>query len=268
MRVSIASFFVAATIMMIFTLACGPDFYKIQIETPIPAKLDLSSFQRVLVAGFIAGGSEDIDANQETIRLLRSQLRIKAGLKVIDADAIPLMEIIQEQNKTIADRGWLSYNNSLVLQMPLPQRIKDEKDLELYERLFANVAYWKKIGEEYQNPLIVTGTILFTVYVRSGYMQTEQEIFDSMGRRQVALTRDYQERKGFVLRLKFIFIDGRTGATIHSETYREEILYAVDTAQQNKPALSLYFELMDRIMPEFLSTLSTRNIRGMRVLLK
>ena len=38
-------------------------------------------------------------------------------------------------------------------------RIKDEKDLEPYERLFANTAYWKRIGEEYQNPLIVTGTL-------------------------------------------------------------------------------------------------------------
>ena len=43
----------------------------------------------------------------------------------------------------------------------LPQKIKDEKDLEPYDRLFANTAYWKRIGEEYQNPLIVTGSVLF-----------------------------------------------------------------------------------------------------------
>ena len=59
--------------------------------------------------------------------------------------------------------------------------------------------------------------------------------------------RNYVERKGFVLRPKFIFIDGRTGATIYREQYREEILY---TAQQNTPALSSYFELMDRLVPE------------------
>ena len=55
------------------------------------------------------------------------------------------------------------------------------------------------------------------------------------------------ERKGFVLRPKFVFIDGRTGATMYSESYREEILY---NAQQNTPALSSYFELMDRLVPE------------------
>ena len=36
-------------------------------------------------------------------------------------------------------------------------RIKDEKDLQPLEGIFANVDFWKKIGEEYQNPLIVTG---------------------------------------------------------------------------------------------------------------
>ena len=64
-----------------------------------------------------------------------------------------------------------------------------------------------------------------------------------------------QERKGFILRPKFVFIDGRTGATLYSESFREEILY---NAQQNTPALSSYFELMDRLLPSFLNTLSAR----------
>src|SRR5206468_10929186 len=83
------------------TLACGTDYFEIPIETPIQPKLDVSAFQRVLVAGFVAGGSEDVDANQETVRLLRSQLRTKSSLKVIDADIMPLVDIAQEQNKTI-----------------------------------------------------------------------------------------------------------------------------------------------------------------------
>ena len=79
-------------------------------------------------------------------------------------------------------------------------------------------------------------------------MQRDQEVFDSLGRRRVVPVRTYMERKGFVLRPKFVFIDGRTGATMYSESYREEILY---NAQQNTPALSSYFELMDRLVPEF-----------------
>ena len=254
------------------TLACGPSYLEIPIETPIQAKLDVSAFQRVLIAGFVTGGSEDVDANQETVRLLRSQLRTKSSLKVIDADLLPLMDVAQDQVKATADeaaRENASPNNTgsatQSAAMPLPQRIKDEKDLEPYERLFANTAYWKRIGEEFQNPLIVTGTVLFMNRTTSGFVQRDTEIYDSFGRRRVVPTRTYMERKGFILRPKFVFIDGRTGATMHSESYKEEILY---NAQQNTPALSSYFELMDRLVPSFLSALSSQKIRGSRVLLK
>jgi hypothetical protein len=39
----------------------------------------VSSFQRVLILRFLSGGSKDVDANGETVRLLRSQLRNLAG---------------------------------------------------------------------------------------------------------------------------------------------------------------------------------------------
>jgi hypothetical protein len=262
----------AAVATLALAIGCGPSFYEIPIETPIQPKMDVSPFQRVLVAGFVAGGSEDLDANQETVRLLRSQLRTKSPLKVIDADLLPLMEVAQDQGQSqqapADDRPASDNNVSASHALPgvaLPKQIKEEKDLEPYERLFANTAYWKRIGEEFQNPLIVTGTVLFTNRSTSGFVQRDQETFDSLGRRRVIPTRMYMERKGFILRPKFVFIDGRTGATMYSESYREEILY---NAQQNTPALSSYFELMDRLVPNFLSALSSQKIRGTRVLLK
>jgi hypothetical protein len=270
------------------TIACGATYFEIPIETPIQPKLDITAFQRVLIAGFVAGGTDEVDANQETVRLLRSQLRSKSSLKVIDADVMSLAEIAQEQNKTASDfdeppvrEGNVAGPASAASDRsgeratdrpsngaqptPLPQHIKDEKDIEPYERLFANTAYWKKIGEEYQNPLIVTGTVLFMPNSRSGFVSRDVEEIDSFGRRRVVPTRTYMDRKGFILRPKFVFIDGRTGATMYQESYREEVLYS---AQQNTPALSSYFELMDRLVPNFLSTLSSQKIRGTRVLLK
>src|SRR5688572_27706695 len=74
-------------------LAGCASFYEIPIETPIAAKLDVSAFQRVFIAGFLAGGTDDVDGNLETVRLLRSQLRMKSNLRVIDADVLPLMEV-------------------------------------------------------------------------------------------------------------------------------------------------------------------------------
>jgi len=263
-------------------MACGPVSYEIPIETPIQPKLDVTPFQRVLIAGFVAGGTDDVDTNQETVRLLRSQLRSKSSLRVIDADVMPLLEIAQEQSRAtgtaVADASSATARESGAPQnvsdrdpkaagqgLALPQKIREEKDLEPYERLFANTAYWKRIGEEYQNPLIVTGTVLFTPQSRSGFVSRDVEQYDSFGRRRVIPTRTYMERKGFMLRPKFVFIDGRSGATMYSESYREEVLY---NAQQSTPALSSYFELMDRLVPNFLSTLSSQKIRGTRVLLK
>src|SRR5438045_9309908 len=91
----LAGFIVAAALLV----GCGPDTYEIPIETPIQPKLDVSPFQRVLVIGFVAGGTEDVDANQETVRLLRSQLRTKSSLKVIDADIVQLIEIARDQSQ-------------------------------------------------------------------------------------------------------------------------------------------------------------------------
>jgi len=90
-------------------------------------------------------------------------------------------------------------------------------------------------------------------------------VYDAYGRRSVIPVRTYQERKGFILQPRFVFIDGRTGAILYSETFHEEILYP---NSQSVPALSTYFELMDRVMPSFLTTLSAQKIRGTRVLLK
>src|SRR5438093_2721911 len=90
----------AAVITAMGIAACGADYYEIPIETPIQPKLDVSPFQRVLVAAFVAGGTEDVDANQETVRLLRSQIRTKSSLRVIDADILPLIDIAQDQNRT------------------------------------------------------------------------------------------------------------------------------------------------------------------------
>lgn len=255
--------------LVLVVAGCG-SYYEIPVETPIRPKLDVSAFQRVLVAGFIAGGTEDVDGNLETTRLLRSQLRTKSDLRVIDTDPLPLMEVATEQNKeATADSGTGPGQTTPPApaqdKAQQPQQIKEEKDLSKYESLFANVEYWKKIGEEYQQPLIVTGTVLFTPTQRNSIVQREEEVLDSFGRRRVVPIRQYQERKGYTLRPQFIFIDGRTGTVMHSERYSEEVLY---NANQTTPALSSYFELMDRLIPSFLSTLSSQKVKGTRVLLQ
>jgi hypothetical protein len=240
---------------VLLTAACT-NYYEIPIETPIRPKLDVTAFQRVLIAGFLSGGTEDVDGNLETTRLLRSQLRTKSEMRVIDTDVLPLMEVAAEGR---AGEG--ADANALAVA---PAPIREEKDLENYEHIFANVEYWKRIGEEYQQPLIVTGTVMFTPMQRNSIVQRDVEVYDSFGRRRVQPVRQFMERKGFSLEGRFIFIDGRTGTTLHSETFGEQILYPSNNAT---PALSSYFELMDRLIPSFLNTLSSQKIKGTRILL-
>ena len=143
--------------------------------------------------------------------------------------------------------------------------VRSKKDVEKFERIFADAAFWKKLGEEYESPLIVTGTVMFTPQQTAGFVNQQREVYDNLGRRQVIPVRTYMERKGFVLEPKFVFIDGRTGATLYSETQRREVLYPLS---QSTPALASYFELMDQLIPDFLGALSTQKIRGSRILLR
>ena len=162
-------------------------FYEIPIETPIAAKLDVSAFQRVFIAGFLSGGTDDVDGNLETVRLLRSQLRMKSNLRVIDADVLPLMDVAANSRP----QGQAAGPIADARETPQPEQIKNEKDLQPYEHIFADADYWKRIGEEYQNPLIVTGTVLFTPHSQSGMVQREREVIDALGRRRVEPVREY-----------------------------------------------------------------------------
>ena len=266
----------AVSLAGLLTAGCT-SFYEVGIETPIQPKLDVSSFQRVLVVGFIGGGTSDVDANMETVRLLRSQLRTRSELKVIEAEVVPLADIVERTRAEAAPAGMPAAPADPAAPAPAaaapaadarddaPKMIS-EQELETYEQIFADVAYWKKLGEEYQAPLIITGTVYFAPINKSGIVErTSRETVDAFGRRQVGTVRAWMERKGYTLVPKLVFIDGRTGTTLYSESVREEILY---DASQNTPALSAYFELMDRYLPSFLSALSSQKIRGTRVLLK
>ena len=61
LRKTVASFGVA----LLVALSACTSYTEIPIETPISPKLDVGAFQRIFIAGFIAGANEDVDANME-----------------------------------------------------------------------------------------------------------------------------------------------------------------------------------------------------------
>ena len=118
------------------------------------------------------------------------------ALRVIEADVLPLAELAADKAQGAAGGRPPSSRTGVERRLrrhcrrraataaPAPQapaaprrqdrptadKIRNEKDLEKYQTIFANVAFWKKLGEEYQNPLIVTGTVLFTPQQTAGFV--------------------------------------------------------------------------------------------------
>lgn len=228
-------------------------FVEVPIETPLQSKLDVGTFRRVLIAGFVTPpGEADIELSSETSRLLQNQLRSSSKLQVLEPDRPPLTDELEKVVQRIGEGGKFS------------KQQREQYQLEA-DKILQDPEYWRKLGEEYQNPLIVTGKLGFESQNRSGFQAEEQVYRGGDGRVRRVRGNRYLERKGFVLNADFVFVDGRTGQTLHKEKFSEEVLYGED---QKTSALSSYFELMDRVLPNFLGVISPQKIRGTRVLLR
>ena len=223
-----------APFAVLFGLGCS-SVLEVPVETPLQSKLDVSAFRRILIAGFVTDLEDsDVDLSAETSRLLQNQLRSNTRLQVLEPDRPPLQDALEKALEKIGEGG--SYN-------------KDEKEQYRLEadRLLQDPEFWRKMGEEYQQPLIVAGRLDFESQNRSGF-QPEERVVRSPNTGRPALVRGnrYMERKGYTLSADFYFIDTKTGELLHKERFTEEVLYSED---QRVSPLSSYFELMDRLLP-------------------
>jgi len=227
---------------------------EVPVETPLQSKIDVGSFRRVLVAGFVTDlADSDVDLAPETVRLLQNQLRSTTKLQVLEPDRPPLNDALEKVLERLGEGGKYT------------KQEREQYKLEA-DRILQDGTFWRKVGEEFQSPLIVTGRMGFETQNRSGF-QSEERVVREPGTNRSRLVRGnrYLERKGFSLSAEFQFVDGRSGQTLHKEKFTEEVLYGED---QKVSALSSYFELMDRLLPNFLGVISPQKIRGTRVLLR
>jgi hypothetical protein len=243
-----------AIVVLPVLLAAGcASMVEVPIETPLQSKLDVSGFRRILIAGFVTDlEPSELDLSAETSRLLQNQLRSNTKLQVLEPDRPPLQRALEGTLEKLGEQG--RYN-------------KEEKDQFRLEadRLLQDPEFWRKLGEEYQQPLVVTGKLGFEVQDRSGF-RPEQRVIrrPTDGRPTLVQGNRYAERKGFSLNADFYFIDTKTGELLHKERFTEEVLYS---EEQRISPLSAYFELMDRLLPNFLGVITPQKIRGTRVLL-
>jgi len=254
----------AAALLLALATACT-SYYEVPIEVPIAAKLNVEKYNRILVAGFVTQTNENIDLDAETVRLLRNQLRTRSKLQVLDADIEPLGDFSE---KTLEQSGMLEKFKEVEdkAKSEGEEQISRQEWIDLeQDKVLEDEEFWREIGEEYQNPLIVTGKLAFSSESRSGLVRNDRYTRDAFNRPQLVRSNTFQERTGYVLNAEFYFVDGATGRTIHRERFTEEVIYGRD---EQTSALSSYFELMDRLLPNFLSILSPQTFRGTRILLK
>jgi len=239
----------------LLAVTCGCATYvEVPVETPLQSKIEVTSFRRVLIAGFVVEPNADteVELQSETVRLLQNQLRAHTKLQVLEPDRPPLLDALDRAMEgrapghlTAADR----------------EQYKMEGD-----RILQDGEFWRKLGEEFQNPLVVSGRMGFEVQNRSGFEAEERvERVPGTNRNRMVRGNRYLERKAFGLTAEFVFLDGKTGQLLHREKFTEEVLYG---EEQKVSPLSAYFELMDRLLPNFLGIISPQRIRGQRILLR
>ena len=208
----------AAVVVALSVAGCGATGTSHRtLPQPRYARAFVDTFDRVLIAGFVAEDVSDrgheLDINEETARVLRITLRSKGGLDVIESQ-------------------------------PLELRRTPSAGADSEGDIFADVPFWKRLGEEYREPLILTGAVVF----KGAGSQYEER---TMGRHTVRLW-----RPGFSLDLQLIFINGRTGEMLDSLSLGPVIGRA---SNARTSALALYFGLMDRLTPLVLAALGRQN---------
>lgn len=159
---------------------------KVRIDTP--ANPTVLGFDRVLVAGFVPDGDQ-IDLNQETARFLRGELRSKTSLVIIESEPLQLTGVARAG-------GRAAQSFSAALQSSSRDWPRDS-DPQEDDAVFTNVSFWKTLGEEYSEPLILTGIVRFSP---AGPRMVERQ----MGRRTMRFW-----MRGFNLRLRLVLISGR-----------------------------------------------------------
>jgi hypothetical protein len=156
---------------------------RVGVRVPTPARLDMQGLRKVLFTSLVVDKDlPDFDLNNETVSLLRREMRKRTGLEILDVDPPPLPE----------------------------QPLQD---------LLANTGFWRKMAETNGADLVISGKVSFEVIDRSGYVQ-QDEISPVTGQR-VRRAR-FLEREAFSLALNLFFIRGSTGQILYEDRFTGE----------------------------------------------
>ncbi len=214
-------------------VSCGSS-REISVAAPVDPGPAASRFERVLVTSFVARTDEELDLDLETVRILRNQLRARSA-HVVSGKEEKLDHLeakVSSAGPEISRQEWMDLDRD--------KHLNDDE-------------YWRKLGATYHAPLIVSGKLHFAKVFHSGFMSRNRYVQDVAGGPRLVRDSAFEERVGYALSAEFYFIDGSTGKTIRRAGFTERVFYRPN---ERVPVLASYFELMGRMLPEFLTVLS------------
>ena len=180
--------------------ACAPHVVR-PTDAPLPAlQMKLAGLPRIWVAGFATEKNTEFDLNTETVRLLRAELRTWSSAQVLEVE---------------------------------PLAIDSEQRL-------GDVPYWRRMGVEHGQPLIITGSVKLHVAPARVVHRGVRTM--------------YAYATGRVLESTVVLIDGRTGERLSTHALASRMRYGVGRFSSG---LALYLAMMDGAMGDWLETIST-----------
>ena len=184
----------------ISTAACAPHVVRPPNAPPAALQMKLASLPRVWVAGFATERNPEFDLNAETVRLLRAELRTWSSSQVLEVE---------------------------------PLAIDSEQRL-------ADVPYWRRLGVEHGQPLIITGSVKLHVAPARVVHRGVRTM--------------YAYATGRVLDSTVVVIDGRTGERFSTHALASRMRYGVGRFSSG---LALYLAMMESAMGDWLETISS-----------
>jgi len=178
---------VASGLLVAVATSLGGEVVEVELNLPLPARLDLRGHRTVVVAPFLTvsfdGDSssefQGVDVQKEFDRYLKRILRRNTQLKVLDSG-------------------------------PVDFPTRDLSDLA------RDTDFWRFIGETTQGDVILAGGLDFDVEKRRGYRVEPYFMGNQTLFRQVLV-----ERSGFEFDILMLVLDGKTGALLYADNFKD-----------------------------------------------
>jgi hypothetical protein len=252
--------------LVLVTGAAAAGSFTVTIETQVKTKIEMEQYKDILVGNFLAGMLGDQEDEEAARSAAKSQPADAEQSGEKPAKAKPersskqfygSLDFASETRQYLLEE--LRANTAL--------NVVDSDPPELPagggEEIFEDTQFWSEAAANYQDPLILTGRTRVASKDISGFVQEQVRDRYNTGR-ELTVTR-FRKRYSYTIQLDLYFIDGRSGDQVYSEQLQNEV---TRSELDDLSPLSVFYSMMDEIMPQITSIVSPPTVVLERYLLE